>query len=511
MPSRPVMLVILDGFGWREATADNAVRLGSMPNFNALWANQPHAFLRTSGRDVGLPDGQMGNSEVGHLTIGAGRIIKQELVRIGDAVEDGSIAAIPAFQTLVSALKASGGTCHLMGLVSPGGVHSHQDHAAGLAHHLVKAGVPVAVHAFTDGRDTPPQSAQDDIARLRAALPPEAKIATVIGRYFVMDRDKRWDRVSQAYAAMVDGQGARASDPAAAIEASYAAGKFDEFIPPTVIGDYSGMKDGDAILCFNFRADRVREIFAALLDPAFDGFPRARTLTFAAAVGMTRYSDALTPFMTWLFDAEKLENILGAVVAAAGKHQIRMAETEKFAHVTYFMNGGQEIEYPGEDRCLIPSPKVATYDLQPEMSAAELTDRAVEAIASGKYDLIVLNYANPDMVGHTGILPAAIRAVEAVDTGLGRIVAAIEKAGGALLVTADHGNCELMKDPDTGGPHTAHTTNVVPVIVMNGAAAIHDGRLSDVAPTLLSLMNLPVPAEMTGRSLLQSDTARAAE
>ena len=511
MTARPVMLVILDGFGWREATADNAVRLGRMPNFNALWAHEPHAFLRTSGRDVGLPDGQMGNSEVGHLTIGAGRVIKQELVRIGDAVDDGSIAAIPAFQALVAALKQTGGTCHLMGLVSPGGVHSHQDHAAGLARHLSAAGVKTVVHAFTDGRDTPPQSAREDLDRLAKALPADVTVGTVIGRYFVMDRDKRWDRVSQAYAAMVEGQGAHAASPDAAVEASYASGKFDEFIPPTVIGDYAGMKDGDAVLCFNFRADRVREIFAALLDPAFDGFPRARPVRFAAAVGMTRYSDALAPFITWLFDAEKLENILGAVVAAAGKTQMRMAETEKFAHVTYFMNGGQEIAYPGEDRVLIPSPKVATYDLQPEMSAAELTDRAVAAIEGGKYDLIVLNYANPDMVGHTGILPAAIRAVEAVDAGLGRIVAALRQAGGALLVTADHGNCELMKDPETGGPHTAHTTNVVPVVVMNGAAAIHDGRLSDVAPTLLSLLNIPVPAEMTGHSLLQSGAARAAE
>ena len=341
MTARPVMLVILDGFGWREATADNAVRLGRMPNFNALWAHEPHAFLRTSGRDVGLPDGQMGNSEVGHLTIGAGRVIKQELVRIGDAVDDG-------------------GTCHLMGLVSPGGVHSHQDHAAGLARHLSAAGVKTVVHAFTDGRDTPPQSAREDLDRLAKALPADVTVGTVIGRYFVMDRDKRWDRVSQAYAAMVEGQGAHAASPDAAVEASYASGKFDEFIPPTVIGDYAGMKDGDAVLCFNFRADRVREIFAALLDPAFDGFPRARPVRFAAAVGMTRYSDALAPFITWLFDAEKLENILGAVVAAAGKTQMRMAETEKFAHVTYFMNGGQEIAYPGEDRVLIPSPKVAT-------------------------------------------------------------------------------------------------------------------------------------------------------
>ena len=512
MAVRPVMLAILDGFGWREAREDNAVRLANAPNFAALWSGSPHAFLEASGRDVGLPAGQMGNSEVGHLTIGAGRVIKQELVRIGDAMEDGSIAGRPAFTGLVAALKRSGGVCHLMGLVSPGGVHSHQDHAAGLAQHLSLAGIPAVVHALTDGRDTPPQSANEDLARLRAALPGDVKIATVIGRYFAMDRDKRWDRVALAYGALADGKGARFDTPSQAIAAAYAAGKFDEFVPPSVIGDYAGMKDGDAILCFNFRADRAREILTALLDPAFDGFVRERRATFAAAVGMTRYSDALAPFMTWLFDAGHLDNILGAVVSAAGKTQLRMAETEKFAHVTYFMNGGQETPFAGEDRILIPSPNVATYDLKPEMSAAELTDRAVAAIESGKYDLIVLNYANPDMVGHTGILAAAISAIEAVDSGLGRIVAALKAAGGALVVSADHGNCETMKDPETGGPHTSHTTNRVPVVVMNGAAEhIRDGRLSDLAPTLLGLMGLAVPREMTGRSILQADAARAAE
>jgi 2,3-bisphosphoglycerate-independent phosphoglycerate mutase len=512
MVARPVMLVILDGFGWREATADNAIRLARMPNFTALWSGSPHAFLRTSGRDVGLPDGQMGNSEVGHLTIGAGRVIKQELVRIGDAVADGSIARIPVFQGLVAALKQSGGTCHLMGLVSPGGVHSHQDHAAGLARHLDAAGVKTVIHAFTDGRDTPPQSAGDDLNRLAKAVPTNVAIATVIGRYFAMDRDKRWDRVAQAYAAIAEGEGARYDAPDAAIQAGYGAGKFDEFIPPAVIGGYQGMKDGDAVLCFNFRADRAREILTALLDPAFDGFARKRTVHFVAAVGMTRYSDALAPFMTWLFEAEKLENILGAVVADAGKKQLRMAETEKFPHVTYFLNGGRETLYPGEDRILVQSPKVATYDLRPEMSAAELTDRAVEAIDTGKYDLIVLNYANPDMVGHTGSLPAAIQAVEAVDIGLGRIAAALRRRGGVMVITADHGNCELMKDPETGGPHTAHTTNPVPVLVMNGpTAAIQDGRLSDLAPTLLTLMGLAVPPQMTGHSLLRGDAARAAE
>jgi 2,3-bisphosphoglycerate-independent phosphoglycerate mutase len=498
------MLVILDGFGWREDSADNAVRLAKTPTFTGLWESCPHAFLQASGRDVGLPDGQMGNSEVGHLNIGAGRVVKQELVRIGDAVADGSIARMPAFITLVDALKKTGGTCHLIGLVSPGGVHSHQDHGAAIAGYLHNAGIKTVVHAITDGRDTPPQSAGEDLKRLQAALPDGVPVATVIGRYFALDRDKRWDRVSQAYGAIAEAEGARAATPDAAIQAAYAAGKFDEFVPATAIGDYAGMKDGDAILCFNFRADRVREILAALVDPAFDGFPRKRVLKFAAAVGMTRYSDALAPFLGVLFAPDTLNNILGEVVANAGKTQLRMAETEKYPHVTYFLNGGREVPYAGEDRIMVPSPKVATYDLQPEMSAPELADKAVAAIDSGKYDMIVLNFANPDMVGHTGVLAAAITAVETVDTCLGRIADAIKRQGGALLVTADHGNCEMMKDPKTGGPHTSHTTNKVPVVLMGGgAASIKDGRLADLAPTMLELMGIKQPEEMTGHSIVR--------
>jgi 2,3-bisphosphoglycerate-independent phosphoglycerate mutase len=505
MAKRPVMLVILDGFGWREGSADNAVRLARTPNFTRLWETCPHAFLRTSGRDVGLPDGQMGNSEVGHLNIGAGRVVQQELVRIGDAVADGSIAGFPAFAGLVEALRVSGGTCHLMGLVSPGGVHSHQDHAAAIAGHLHAAGVRTVVHAFTDGRDTPPQSAGGDLARLEAALPEGVEVATVIGRYFAMDRDKRWERVAQAYAAMAEGEGARFASAAEAVASAYAAGKYDEFVPASVIGGYAGMRDGDAVLCFNFRADRVREILAPLLDPGFDGFARGRVVRFCAAVGMTRYSDALAPFLGVLFAPDTLANILGEVVSKAGRTQLRMAETEKYPHVTYFLNGGREVAYPGEERIVVASPKVATYDLQPEMSAPELTDKAVAAIGSGKYDLIVLNYANPDMVGHTGVLAAAIKAVETVDAGLGRIAHAIEAQGGALLVTADHGNCETMRDPETGAPHTAHTTNVVPVVLMGGnKPAIGDGRLADLAPTLLELLGIEQPTEMSGRTIIQA-------
>lgn len=506
-PPRPVMLVILDGWGWREATADNAVRQARTPAFDALWSGCPHAFLRTSGEDVGLPPGQMGNSEVGHLNIGAGRVVMQDLPRIARAIADGSIATLPALTELIARVKRTGGTCHLMGLLSPGGVHAHQDHAVALARILSAAGVKVAIHALTDGRDTPPQASPDYLRKFEADLAglPGVSIATIIGRYFVMDRDNRWDRVGAAYAAMVAAQGARATTAQAAIAAAHQAGKTDEFIPATVIGDYAGMQDGDALLCVNFRADRVRQILAALLDPGFTGFLRGRVVHFAAAAGLTEYSEALNPFLLTLFAPQSMADILGAVVAAAGRRQLRMAETEKYPHVTYFLNGGEETPYPGEDRILVPSPKVATYDLQPEMSAPELAAKAVQAIGTGSYDLIVLNFANADMVGHTGNLAAATLAVEAADTALGRIAAAIQEAGGALFVTADHGNAELMKDPATGGPHTAHTTNPVPAMLLGAPAGsrLADGRLADIAPTLLALMGLPQPAAMTGVSLIR--------
>jgi 2,3-bisphosphoglycerate-independent phosphoglycerate mutase len=353
-----------------------------------------------------------------------------------------------------------------------------------------------------DGRDTPPESGGDYIRGFQAALPEGARIATVSGRYYAMDRDKRWDRVTKAYLALTEGQGTAFADAAAAMDAAYASGVTDEFVIPSVIAGYKGMRDGDGILCFNFRADRVRELLGALSDPAFSGFARLRSIHFAALAGMTQYSDDLATRFAALFPPETLANMLGQVVSRAGLKQLRIAETEKYPHVTYFMNGGEETPNPGEDRIMVPSPKVATYDLQPEMSAPELTDKAVAQIDSGKYDLIVLNFANPDMVGHTGILAAAIKAVETVDTGLGRILAAIEAQGGALLVTADHGNCELMRDPVTGEPYTAHTTNPVPVMLFGShARSLHEGRLADIAPTLLELMGLPRPAEMTGRPL----------
>jgi 2,3-bisphosphoglycerate-independent phosphoglycerate mutase len=504
---RPVMLMIMDGWGWRDEVADNAVRQARTPNFDRLWASCPNALLITSGKDVGLPPGQMGNSEVGHLNIGAGRVVMQDLPRIGDAVASGAIAQQPALLDFIARLQQSGGACHLIGLVSPGGVHSHQDHAVGLAKILTAAGIPVLVHIWTDGRDTPPQSAGQDVARFVAALPPQATIATVCGRYYSMDRDKRWERVAKAYGAMLDAEAPRFPDARTVIADAYAKQQFDEFIIPAVVGDYAGMRDGDGILCFNFRADRVREILTAILDPSFSGFARKRVVKVAAAVGMTQYSDELDAFMQAIFPSQSFTHILGEVVAAAGRTQLRTAETEKYPHVTYFLNGGREEPFPGEDRIMVPSPKVATYDLQPEMSAPELTDKVVAAIDSGKYDLIVLNYANPDMVGHTGSLPAAIKAVETVDTGLGHIADAIERAGGALLVTADHGNCEMMRDPITGEPHTAHTTNPVPLFLLGARnrALMTQGRLADLAPTLLELMDLPKPPEMTGVSLLRSE------
>ncbi|WP_254070276.1 2,3-bisphosphoglycerate-independent phosphoglycerate mutase, partial [Acidisphaera sp. L21] len=369
-PPRPVMLMILDGWGWSETRDDNAVCQARTPNFDRLWEAGPRAFLRTSGEDVGLPDGQMGNSEVGHLNIGAGRVVMQELPRIGRAIADGSLGKTEAVRTLVDTLKRTGGACHLIGLMSPGGVHAHQDHAIALAKIVTAEGIPVRLHVFTDGRDTPPRSAAQYVATVEAGLPDGATIATLSGRYFAMDRDNRWDRVSRAFAVITKADGAHFPTAAAAIQAAYAADTTDEFVPPAAIGDYAGMADGDGILSFNFRADRIRELLMALLDPAFTGFDRSPP-KLAIAVGMTRYSDDLAPLMTTIFAPNSMGNILGETVSAAGRRQLRMAETEKYPHVTYFLNGGREDPFPGEERIMVPSPKVATYDLQPEMSAPE--------------------------------------------------------------------------------------------------------------------------------------------
>ncbi len=504
---RPVVLCILDGWGYLPEGASSGIRMAKMPNWSRLIKERPFGTLDASALDVGLPAGQMGNSEVGHMNLGAGRVVMQELVRVDAALADGSLAKNPALTKFIAALKASGGTAHLMGLLSPGGVHSHQDHILGLARILAAAGVKVAVHAFTDGRDTPPRSGAEYLADFEKGIAglSGVAVATVIGRYYAMDRDNRWDRVGAAYAAMVAAEGQHAPTPAAAIAASYAADKGDEFVAATVIGDYAGMKDGDGVLMANFRADRAREILTALVDPGFASFPRPNPIKFAAALGMVEYSSALAPFMGTIFAADDLRDTLGEVVAKAGGKQLRIAETEKYAHVTFFFSGGREEVFPGEDRVLVPSPKVATYDLQPEMSAPELTDKLVAAIASKTYDLIVVNFANGDMVGHTGMIPAAISAAETIDACLGRLTEAVTKAGGAMLITADHGNIEQMIDPETGEPHTAHTTNPVPLVLVNGPAGVTSlahGRLSDVAPTLLALLGLPQPKAMTGHSLL---------
>lgn len=502
---KPVVLCILDGWGKREEPTANAPLLANTPTFDRLLANCPHAKLITHGPDVGLPTGQMGNSEVGHTNIGAGRVVAMDLGRIDLSIEHGSFGQRPALQSFITKMKASDGTAHLIGLASPGGVHSHQAHIAEAARVIYAAGVPVVIHAMTDGRDVAPKSAAGQIAELEAALPDSAKIVTVVGRYFAMDRDNRWERVEQAYRLMVEGRGvAPAAESAnAAIEAGYAAGKTDEFLPATVIGDFTGMKEGDGLFALNFRADRMREILAAIGDPSFAAFDVSGRPRLAAMLGMAEYSDQHSAYMETLFPKEAIVNTLGEWVAKQGLTQFHLAETEKYPHVTFFLNGGKEAPEPGEDRYMAASPKVATYDLQPEMSACEVTDHFVGAIEAG-YDLIVTNYANPDMVGHTGDLQAAIKACEAVDQGLSRVVAALEKAGGAMIVTADHGNCEVMVDPITGGPHTAHTLNPVPVIVIGGpeGATLRNGRLADLAPTLLDLMQLPPPAEMTGRSLI---------
>ena len=500
---KPVVLCILDGWGLREDTSANAPALANTPNFDHIMATCPSAQLITHGPDVGLPTGQMGNSEVGHTNIGAGRIVAMDLGAIDLAIETGNFALNPALLAFTDTLKSTGGTAHLMGVISDGGVHGHISHVLAAMRALDAAGIPVALHAMTDGRDVAPSSALKYFAWLDEGMPDGARIATVIGRYWAMDRDNRWDRVELAYLAMAEGKGTREATALEAINAATARGETDEFIAATVIGTYEGIKDGDGLFCLNFRADRAREILSALTDPGFTAFETLRRPKFAAALGMVDYSTAHNAFMTAAYPKPILENTLGAWVAKAGRSQFRLAETEKYPHVTFFLNGGRELPEPGEDRYMPQSPKVATYDLQPEMSAPEVTDHFVSAIEHG-YDLIVVNYANPDMVGHTGDLAAAIAACEAVDQGLGRALTALHKAGGTMIVTADHGNCEMMVDPVTGGPHTAHTTNPVPVVLVGGPAGarLHSGRLADLAPTLLQLMGLPLPPEMTGESLI---------
>ncbi len=514
---RPVVLCILDGFGYREEDNDNAIALAHTPTWDRFLTDYPSAMIETSGLAVGLPAGQMGNSEVGHMNIGAGRVVMQELPRIDAAIASGDLARNTALLAFMATLKKTGGTAHLMGLLSPGGVHSHQSHMAALAAIMAEAGIPVAVHAFLDGRDTPPRSAKGFVETfLRDTREvPGLTMATLGGRYYAMDRDNRWDRVALAYAAMVNAGGQRFPNPLSAIEASYSQDIGDEFVKPLIIGDYAGMKAGDGVLMANFRADRAREITQCLLDPDFTGFERGRVVPMAAAAGLLEYSTAHRAWLTTLFAAESFKNTLGAVVAGAGLRQLRIAETEKYAHVTFFFNGGEEKPCVGEERLLIPSPKVATYDLDPAMSAETVTANLERVIAAGTYDLIVVNYANGDMVGHTGVLSAAIAAVETLDGALARLEKVVHAVGGVMLVTADHGNCEMMRDPDTGEPYTQHTVGKVWAVLVNPPQTIgpltvgwlHDGILADIAPTLLALLGLPQPPEMTGKVLF--DTVHA--
>jgi 2,3-bisphosphoglycerate-independent phosphoglycerate mutase len=513
---RPVVLCILDGWGHRDDPADNAIAQADTPNWDRIIARRRGAFLHTSGGEVGLPDGQMGNSEVGHMNLGAGRIVLQDLPRINADVASGALAANPQLGAFIEKLRQTGGTCHLMGLLSPGGVHAHQDHMAALAQAVAARGVPVAVHAFLDGRDTPPTSARGFVEKFLGDVDDldAVRMATISGRYFAMDRDNRWDRVALAYEAITSARGAAAKTSLDALDQAAAEGQSDEFMMPRIVADYAGMRDSDGVLMANFRADRARELLAALTDPEFSGFKRSARPDLAAACGMVVYSSELAAHMTAMYPPKRLADTIGDVVAQAGGRQLRIAETEKYAHVTFFFNGGEETAFDGEERILIPSPQVATYDLQPEMSAPMVTDRLVEAIGSGRFDFILVNYANGDMVGHTGILAAAIKAVEAIDACLGRLERAVREAGGALLITADHGNAECMRDAGTGAPHTAHTMEAVPAVLINPAdeaVFLTDGRLADVAPTILELMGLEIPAAMTGRTLLRSseDAAQA--
>ncbi|WP_171230378.1 2,3-bisphosphoglycerate-independent phosphoglycerate mutase [Ruegeria sp. HKCCA4008] len=504
MPTpKPVVLCILDGWGVSDDTQANAPYLAHTPTFDAIMAKCPHATLTTHGPDVGLPSGQMGNSEVGHTNIGAGRVVAMDLGQIDLAIEDGSFFDNEALQAFISKVKSSGGTAHLMGLVSDGGVHGHLNHIIAATKAITDAGVPVALHAVTDGRDVAPKSALTYFSKLEERLPEGARVVTVSGRYFAMDRDNRWERIAEAYDGMINGKGRAASTAHGAVDHAYNQSESDEFITPTVLQGYKGVSDGDGFFCLNFRADRAREILRAIGEPGFAEFETGPRPKLSALLGMVEYSDGHNTYMTTVFPKRAIVNTLGEWVAKQGLRQFRLAETEKYPHVTFFLNGGKETPEKGEDRFMPKSPNVATYDLQPEMSSAEVTAKFVEAIEQG-YDLIVTNYANPDMVGHTGDLQAAIKACEAVDAGLAQVIAALEKAGGAMILTADHGNCEVMVDPETGGPHTAHTLNPVPVALVGGpeGARLRQGRLSDLAPTLLDLMNLPKPPEMTGESLL---------
>jgi 2,3-bisphosphoglycerate-independent phosphoglycerate mutase len=512
MPKQLTALIIMDGFGLSAIKEANAVEMADTPNFDRLWASYPHVPIHASGLDVGLPEGQMGNSEVGHLNIGAGRIVYQDFTRISKAIQEGDFFQNKAFLDVIAHVKQHSSKLHLMGLVSEGGVHSHTEHLYALVELAKKQGLPqVYIHAFMDGRDVPPASGKATLETLGSKLRQLGfgKVATVSGRYYAMDRDKRWDRVQKAYNALVLGEGEIADNPVEAMEQSYNANETDEFVKPTVImedGKPVATIDGnDGIIFFNFRPDRARELTRSFIEPSFGEFERKKGYFPVRFVSMTQYDETFENLVV-AYEPESLTNTFGEYISRHNKTQLRIAETEKYAHVTFFFNGGIEVPNPGEERVLIPSPKVPTYDQQPAMSAPEVTEEAVKRIESGRYDVMILNYANCDMVGHTGDLNAAIEAVETVDTCLGKVVKAVQKAGGTVLITADHGNAEQMLDYTTGQPHTAHTSNIVPFILVNEnmkhARLREGGRLADIAPTLLDLMGLDKPEEMTGKSLI---------
>jgi 2,3-bisphosphoglycerate-independent phosphoglycerate mutase len=514
---RPVVLVICDGWGVRAEENGNAIALARTPNYDRLLRDFPSTTLSASGEDVGLPAGQMGNSEVGHLNLGAGRMVPQDILRIDLAIRDGSFYRNPALAALCAGVRGRGGALHLLGLLSDGGVHSHERHLFALLELARRENLErVFVHAFLDGRDTPPESASVHLDRLAGEIAREGvgAVATITGRYYAMDRDKRWDRVKAAYDAMVHGEGRRAASPADAMRQASENGETDEFVRPTVIEKdgrpAATIRDEDGVVFFNYRADRAREMTEALTSRSFDAFDRGGAV-FPGFVGMTEYKEEFR--LPAAFPPVTLAGILADAWESAGATNLRLAETEKYAHVTYFFNGGVEREYGGESRLMVPSAKVATYDLLPQMAAPEITDRALAAVAGGRFDAIVMNYANADMVGHTGKLPETIAAVECLDECLGRLTAAVLGAGGALLMTGDHGNAEQMIDPVTGAPHTAHTTNPVPLILAANpapAALAGGGSLRDVAPTILGLTGIPIPAEMTGRDLRTPGAAAAA-
>ena len=495
--------MILDGFGIAPAEG-NAIAAAKKPNLDKIFAENPHTQIGASGLDVGLPDGQMGNSEVGHTNIGAGRIVYQELTRITKSAQEGDMDKNPALLKAMENAKENGKALHLMGLLSDGGVHSHNTHLYALLEMAKRQGLEkVFVHCFMDGRDVPPSSGKDYVKELMEKLQEigVGKIATVMGRYYAMDRDNRWERVEKAYAAMVYGEGLEADCPLCAMQNSYDNDVTDEFVVPTVVKGAEPIEAGDSVIFYNFRPDRAREITRTLVDPDFSGFERKKGFFPLTYVCMTQY-DATMPNVEVAYKPESLENTFGEYISNKGLTQLRIAETEKYAHVTFFFNGGVEKQYPGEDRILVKSPAVATYDLQPEMSAYEVTDKMVEAVKSGKYDALILNYANCDMVGHTGVFEAAVKAVEAVDTCVGRVVEAVKEMGGCVLLTADHGNADKMVDED-GEPFTAHTTNPVPFCVINHPCQLREGgRLADIAPTMLKVLGLPQPAEMTGESII---------